>query len=82
MPRIVSVLAKRRMKAGYPTAQDAAPKLKVSRVHLLKVESGQGTASEELIQRMARLYEADAEDVRRELRKERKAALHRMLESA
>lgn len=49
-------LAKLRVKAGFPHAQDAATRLECSASWLLNVERGANIPSLDLIKKMARVY--------------------------
>lgn len=72
-------LADFRKEAGYPSAAKAAARLGISTIHLYNCEEGSRGASDDLIGRMAALYDVPEASIRREIRRAKKALLERAL---
>jgi transcriptional regulator with XRE-family HTH domain len=70
-----------RLDAGYTSAKSAAKALKISEIHLAKIESGASGAGEDLERRMAKLYGTTVSKVVREIKQARLAYHGRMLSS-
>ena len=74
-----SLLARYGIRAGMRTAQDRADALGVSRSHLLHLERGAVNASDDLIDRMAELYDRPRARIEDALDIQRKSLAKRVL---
>lgn len=85
MNTIVSPLAKMRRRCiprwpGFSSQERTAERLRISKIHLAQVETGKTACSDDLIERMAKLYEVQFETVKRAMREARRGYLERQLE--